>query len=111
MIEVYDATAGARRKERINSHGRQPGDPVRAAATLVQIVLCESPPFRLASGRAAVTRIRAELESHIEEIDTWAELSNGAIFRRPPRPVDGLASAAPATWSRILYAAQKRYRA
>ena len=79
-IDDYDATAGARRKERINSHGRQPGDPVRAAAALIDITQTESPPFRLALGRAAVTRIRAELERHIKEIDTWAELSNGADF-------------------------------
>jgi short-subunit dehydrogenase len=79
-IDDYDATAGARRKERINSHGRQPGDPVRAAAALLQITRSESPPSRLALGRAAVTRIRAELEGHIKEIDAWAELSNGADF-------------------------------
>jgi short-subunit dehydrogenase len=79
-IDDYDATAGARRKERINSRGRQPGDPVRAAAALIDITQTESPPFRLALGRAAVTRIRAELERHIKEIDTWAELSNGADF-------------------------------
>jgi NAD(P)-dependent dehydrogenase (short-subunit alcohol dehydrogenase family) len=79
-IDDYDATAGARRKERINSHGRQPGDPVRAAAALIQITQSESPPSRLALGRAAVTRIRAELEGHIKEIDAWAELSNGSDF-------------------------------
>jgi NAD(P)-dependent dehydrogenase (short-subunit alcohol dehydrogenase family) len=79
-IDDYDATAGARRKERINSHGRQPGDPVRAAAPLIDITQTESPPFRLALGRAAVTRIRAELERHIKEIDTSTELSNGADF-------------------------------
>jgi NAD(P)-dependent dehydrogenase (short-subunit alcohol dehydrogenase family) len=79
-IDDYDATAGARRKERIDSHGRQPGDPVRAAAALIQITRSESPPSRFALGRAAVTRIRAELESHIKEIDAWAELSNGADF-------------------------------
>jgi NAD(P)-dependent dehydrogenase (short-subunit alcohol dehydrogenase family) len=80
VIKDYDETAGARRKERINSHGRQPGDPVRAAAALVQVARTDSPPFRLALGRAAVSRIRAELEGHIKEIDTWAELSNGADF-------------------------------
>ncbi len=80
VIDDYDSTAGARRKERINSHGRQPGDPARAAAALIQIAQSESPPFRLALGRAAVTRIRAELESHIKEIDAWSELSNGADF-------------------------------
>jgi short-subunit dehydrogenase len=79
-IDDYDATAGARRKERINSHGRQPGDPVRAAAALIQITQSESPPSGLALGRAAATRIRAELEGHIKEIDAWAELSNGADF-------------------------------
>lgn len=80
VIEDYDATAGARRKERIDSHGRQPGDPARAAAALIKIAQSDSPPFRLALGRAAVTRIRAELEGHIKEIDTWAGLSNSADF-------------------------------
>jgi NAD(P)-dependent dehydrogenase (short-subunit alcohol dehydrogenase family) len=44
-IDDYDATAGARRKERTNSHGRQPGDPVRAAAALIQITQFGSPPL------------------------------------------------------------------
>jgi short-subunit dehydrogenase len=79
-IDDYDAAAGSRRKERINSHGLQPGDPVGAAAALIQITQSESPPSGLALGRAAATRIRAELEGHIKEIDAWAELSNGADF-------------------------------
>jgi NAD(P)-dependent dehydrogenase (short-subunit alcohol dehydrogenase family) len=82
VIADYCITAGARRKERIDSHGRQPGDPVRAAAALILIAQSEAPPFRLALGRAAVTRIRAELQSHITEIDTWEELSNSADFPR-----------------------------
>jgi NADP-dependent 3-hydroxy acid dehydrogenase YdfG len=79
-IDDYDSTAGARRKERVRTHGKQPGDPVRAAAVLMEIARSPTPPFRLALGRGAVTRIRAELADHIREIDQWAALSNSADY-------------------------------
>jgi hypothetical protein len=73
-------TAGLRRKENITTHGRQPGDPVRAAKAIITALQADTPPFRLVLGRSAVQRIRAEMDSQQREIDTWEQTSNGADY-------------------------------
>jgi hypothetical protein len=72
------ATAGARCKENIATHSRQPGDPVRAAQAIIDAIETSTPPFRLILGRSAAQRIRAELEAQLREIDGWMETSNNA---------------------------------
>jgi len=82
-IEAYAPTAGLRRKENITTHGRQPGDPVRAAKAIITALQSDPPPFRLVLGRSAVQRIRAEMDGQQREIDTWEETSNGADYPEP----------------------------
>jgi NAD(P)-dependent dehydrogenase (short-subunit alcohol dehydrogenase family) len=79
-IDAYAPTAGVRRKENITHHGRQAGDPVRAAEAIIKAVRSDKPPFRLALGRAAVERIRAEMETQRHDLDTWAETAIGADY-------------------------------
>jgi NAD(P)-dependent dehydrogenase (short-subunit alcohol dehydrogenase family) len=79
-IEAYTPTAGLRRKENITTHGRQPGDPVRAAKAIIAALESDTPPFRLVLGRSAVQRIRAEMDGQRREIDTWEQTSNGADY-------------------------------
>jgi NAD(P)-dependent dehydrogenase (short-subunit alcohol dehydrogenase family) len=79
-IADYAETAGKRRKENITTDGRQPGDPVRAAAAIIKVVETTSTPFRLVLGRFAVTRIREELTRQMHEIDEWEETAVGADF-------------------------------
>ncbi len=82
-IEAYAATAGLRRKENITTHGRQPGDPVRAAQAIIAALHAETPPFRLVLGSSAVQRIRAELEAQRREIDIWEQTTRrGRLSRR-----------------------------
>ncbi|MGI4813441.1 MAG: oxidoreductase [Janthinobacterium lividum] len=80
VIDDYAGTAGLRRKEHDRSHGHQAGDPHRAAEAIIQAVQSPKPPARLPLGRDAVKRIRAELLTHIEEIDAWAEVGESADF-------------------------------
>ena len=79
-IEAYAATAGLRRRENITTHGKQPGDPVRAAKAIIAALDAETPPFRLVLGKSALQRIRAELEGQRHEIDTWEETAIGADY-------------------------------
>jgi NAD(P)-dependent dehydrogenase (short-subunit alcohol dehydrogenase family) len=53
-IADYDETAGARRRMIRGYSGKQPGDPVRAAAAIVQAVEAPEPPLRLMLGKAAL---------------------------------------------------------
>ncbi len=82
-IEAYAPTAGRRRKENITNDGRQAGDPMRAAEAIIRAVQSNKPPFRLALGRDAVVRIRAEMEDQRNDLDTWAATAIGADYPEP----------------------------
>jgi NAD(P)-dependent dehydrogenase (short-subunit alcohol dehydrogenase family) len=79
-IDAYAPTAGKRRKENITNDGRQAGDPVRAAEAIIKAVQSDTPPFRLALGRDAVKRIRAEMQTQQHELDTWEDTAIGADY-------------------------------
>jgi NAD(P)-dependent dehydrogenase (short-subunit alcohol dehydrogenase family) len=80
MIDAYSPTAGKRRKENITTDGQQAGDPIRAAEAIIRAVQSDKPPFRLALGRAAVERIRQEMETQRRDLDTWADVAIGADY-------------------------------
>jgi NAD(P)-dependent dehydrogenase (short-subunit alcohol dehydrogenase family) len=79
-IDAYAPTAGKRRKENITNNGNQAGDPVRAAQAIIQALQSGKPPFRLALGRSAVERIRAEMESQRHDLDTWEQTAINADY-------------------------------
>ena len=79
-IEAYASTAGRRRKENITNDGRQAGDPIRAAEAIIRAVRADKPPFRLALGRDAVVRIRAEMQSQRSDLEAWAPTAIGADY-------------------------------
>ena len=62
--------------------GKQPGDPVRAAAAMIQVVETAHPPLRLPLGEGALGRIRAKLKSVSEELAAWEALTLSTSF--PP---------------------------
>jgi NAD(P)-dependent dehydrogenase (short-subunit alcohol dehydrogenase family) len=80
VIDAYAPTAGKRRKENLTNDGRQAGDPVRAAEAIIKAVQSDKPPFRLALGRDAVVRIRAEMQTQSHELDTWQDTAIGADY-------------------------------
>lgn len=55
--------------------GRQPNDPHRVAAAIVEVVGSAEPPLRLVLGEEAVTAIRAKLDTQRQELDAWEPLS------------------------------------
>lgn len=78
LIDDYAETAGARWRQIRARSGRQPGDPVRAAAAIVQAVEAAEPPLRLLLGKAAVDGGRSKIEMLRRDIDAWAEVSEAA---------------------------------
>jgi NAD(P)-dependent dehydrogenase (short-subunit alcohol dehydrogenase family) len=79
-IADYAGTAGLRRKENSKEHGKQAGDPVRAAKAIIEAVQADKPPFRLALGRDANERIKAELDAQLQELDSWKQVALDADF-------------------------------
>ena len=81
-IEDYAETAHKNREGVRAYSGKQPGDPVRAAAAIVAAVTSEAPPLHLLLGRAALTGARGQMEALRRDFDAWADTSVGADF--PP---------------------------
>jgi NAD(P)-dependent dehydrogenase (short-subunit alcohol dehydrogenase family) len=81
-IPEYQATAGKRRETIRSYSGKQPGDPVRAAAAIVKAVESAQPPLRLLLGKIALAGARQKLDALRKNFDEWAEVSEDADF--PP---------------------------
>jgi NAD(P)-dependent dehydrogenase (short-subunit alcohol dehydrogenase family) len=74
-IDAYAQTAGARRKQLRETHGKQAGDPVRAADAIITIAESSDPPLHLVLGKIGLERVRESLSAHIRSIDDWEELT------------------------------------
>ena len=80
VIEDYASTAGKNKGDIRGYSGNQPGDPVRAAKAMIQVVESEYPPLRLLLGAAALKGARLKLDELKQDFDNWAELTEGADF-------------------------------
>jgi NAD(P)-dependent dehydrogenase (short-subunit alcohol dehydrogenase family) len=79
-IADYDGTAGARLRQIRGISGKQLGDPVRAAAAIVEAVEAPDPPLRLMLGKAALVAGRAKIALLRRDFNSWAAVSEGADF-------------------------------
>ena len=79
-IPDYAETAGANRRTIRNASGRQPGDPVRAAAAIIAAVEAPEPPLHLLLGKAALRGARWKLDLLRSNFDAWQETTEGADF-------------------------------
>jgi NAD(P)-dependent dehydrogenase (short-subunit alcohol dehydrogenase family) len=79
-IADYDATAGEVRKAAKAVNHRQPGDPVKLAKALVEIVKSEAPPLRLALGTDALGMIEDKNAFVQRELNAWRKLSASTDF-------------------------------
>ncbi|MFD3405321.1 oxidoreductase [Kribbella sp. NPDC058693] len=79
-IADYADTAGKRRKEFGTGHGRQPGDPAKAAGALIQAVESDNPPYMLLLGNDTSDGFRAALDALRAEADAWETLSRSTDF-------------------------------
>lgn len=80
VIDDYAATAGARRTSTLATYGHQPGDPLRAAAAVLDAVESAEPPLRLLLGKAAYDIATARLDTLRTGFDTWRDVTLAADF-------------------------------
>ena len=79
-IADYAETAGKNRASLRRNSGRQPGDPVRAAAAIIEAVESPQPPLHLLLGKAALRGARGKIEMMTRDFDAWAQVSERADF-------------------------------
>jgi NAD(P)-dependent dehydrogenase (short-subunit alcohol dehydrogenase family) len=79
-IADYADTAGKTRNAIRGASGRQAGDPVRAAAAIIQAVEAPEPPLRLLLGKAALAGGRAKIEMLRTDFEAWAKVTEEADF-------------------------------
>jgi NAD(P)-dependent dehydrogenase (short-subunit alcohol dehydrogenase family) len=79
-IADYAETAGIRRKLTFARSGKQPGDPVRAAQAIIDVVASPNPPLHLLLGAPALELARKGLESKKHDFDAWKKTTLGADY-------------------------------
>jgi len=78
FIAAYEPTAGRRRRSVSAGSGRQPGCPIRAAATIIDAVEDSNPPFRLPLGTTAVETMLSELDAVASDVAPWIDRARAA---------------------------------
>ncbi len=76
----YDATVGAMNRYRLETDGRQPGDPAKAARAILEVVALDNPPLRLLLGKDALEHADGASRSRAEEAANWAPLTTSTDF-------------------------------
>jgi NAD(P)-dependent dehydrogenase (short-subunit alcohol dehydrogenase family) len=79
-IADYADTAGRRRKEHDSAHGRQPGDPAKAAHQIIRVVKSDETPRLLLLGTDALNVVRSVLADEQTTIDAWEQVSASTDF-------------------------------
>ncbi|PZX60057.1 oxidoreductase [Hydrotalea sandarakina] len=80
QIADYATTAHKNINDIRGYSGKQPGDPVKAAKAMIQIVESENPPLRLLLGAAALRGAKAKLAELQHDFETWATVTEGADY-------------------------------
>ncbi|MFI6833038.1 oxidoreductase [Kribbella sp. NPDC050241] len=76
----YDATVGELNRFRLETDGKQAGDPAKAARAILDIVALDTPPLRLLLGNDALTHADRASRSRADEAATWAHISTSTDF-------------------------------
>lgn len=79
-LDAYTATAGAAREAFSALDGKQPGDPVKAARAIIQIVAAAPPPVRVQLGSDCLARVERKILDVAEELGRWRELAESTAF-------------------------------
>jgi NAD(P)-dependent dehydrogenase (short-subunit alcohol dehydrogenase family) len=77
----YDATVGATVRFQRDYNGKQPGDPVKAAAAVLHIASLSDPPLRLLLGSDSYNAAEKHALQMIESDRQWKDLSVSTDFR------------------------------
>jgi NAD(P)-dependent dehydrogenase (short-subunit alcohol dehydrogenase family) len=76
----YDATVGKTARFQRDFNGKQPGDPAKAAATVLHITTLDSPPLRLILGSDAFQAIEQNDLAKFNSDREWKKLSISTDF-------------------------------
>ena len=79
-LDAYANTAGARRAQLAANSGKQPGDPIRAADAIIQVVESPDPPLHLLLGKVAVDRAHEKFTGLMRSMDEWRDVSLDVDF-------------------------------
>lgn len=80
QINDYAQTSGKIVQRLQERDGKQPNDPAKAAAAMIQVVESDDPPLRLALGEDSVNLITQKLESMKAELEAWKDVSMNTAF-------------------------------
>lgn len=76
----YDGTVGAAERFQRDYDGKQPGDPARAAAVIVELATMAEPPLRLLLGSDAVRIVEQADRAKTTADEKWRHLSVSTDF-------------------------------
>jgi len=79
-FDEYESTVNVRLRTLAGRSGRQPGDPVRAAAAIIEARWPRVRRDISSSAPLGLENVRKSLTETLEEIDTWKQTSLGADF-------------------------------
>ncbi|MCU0418613.1 MAG: oxidoreductase [Cyclobacteriaceae bacterium] len=80
VIEDYHSTAGAFRSRMKQVHGKQEGDPAKAALAMLALSQMAVPPLRMPLGKTALATIQSKLDSVRHDMDASRAVAEGAVF-------------------------------
>lgn len=80
QINDYAQTSGKIVQRLQERDGKQPNDPAKVAAAMIQVVESDNPPLRLALGEDSVSLITQKLESMKAELEAWKDVSINTAF-------------------------------
>ena len=83
-IPDYDGTVGKFGGFLSKMDGKQPGDPAKAAALILDLIDAEKPPFRLLIGGYAYTMFAKKIVSMEAEMNAWKEKGQSMDFSSVP---------------------------
>ncbi len=76
----YEPTVGKFLNFLNTIEGKQPGDPVKAANAIIQMVESENPPLRFVLGKYAYSKFRKKIEALTQELDAWEAIASNTDF-------------------------------
>ena len=74
----YEATVNTRLRALAGRSGKQPGDPARAAAAIIEAVQAPKPPQHLVLGAVGLENVRRSLAEKLEQIAAWEKTGMAA---------------------------------
>jgi NAD(P)-dependent dehydrogenase (short-subunit alcohol dehydrogenase family) len=76
----YDSTVGQMNRYRLETDGKQPGDPAKAAEAILHVTNLDNPPLRLLLGKDALTHADRAAKSRADEAAAWAHLTTSTDY-------------------------------